>query len=202
MSALFFRGVATVAVVMGLMAGATVVKAADTACVAMIQPAVETATGSCSTFPTPCEVPEGWVPVARCFHDPDSLDRDGIWSVMPGQSDSQGNPPKFSVVALRVSMLTNSGAVLFLHDGAWEGYVGPFDPVTGSLRITTLKQQVYNVWSVGIGSDTYAWISGEVCRDGSDPATATGGQAGDGSSTVKSRCLIPEGTQITLEKLL
>jgi hypothetical protein len=209
MTALFFRRMATVSVVMGLVAGVTVAsvaRAADAVCVAMIQPAVETATGTCSTFPTPCEVPKGWAPVDRCFQDAYPQDRDGIWSVMPGQTDSQGNPLKFSLLDLRVSMPTNSGAVLFLHEGSWEGYVGPFDPVMGLLRITTLNQQVYNVWSVAIYTDSSASITGEVCRDGSDPATAYGGTTGDGSTTpsvtAKSRCLIPEGSQISLEKLL
>lgn len=191
---------------LGVMSGAVTAWAADAVCVAMIQPAVETATGICNTFPTPCEVPKGWVPVERCFQDAYPGDRDGIWSVMPGQTDASGKPLTLPLLALRISMPTNSGAVLFLHEGAWEGYVGPFDPTTASLRITTFNQQAYNVWSVGIGSDNYAWINGEVCRDGSNPMAQGDLEQGDGSTTppanVTSRCLIPEGIQIGLEKLL
>lgn len=168
-------------------------------CVQMIQPAVEQASGTCTTFPTPCDVPSGWVAVNQCYHDDYPGDRDGIWSVVPGQSDGYGNPPNFSLLSLRVSMTTNSGAVLFLHKGSWEGYVGPFDPVTQSLRITTWDQDVYNVWSLNTASDSHAYITGEVCRDNNNPG---GIVQGDGVTIPKSPCRVPEGSQISLEKLL
>lgn len=36
------------------------------ACIDVIQPAINPATGECREFNTPCQVPKGWVKVAAC----------------------------------------------------------------------------------------------------------------------------------------
>ncbi len=36
------------------------------ACIQVIQPAKNPATGECRDFPTPCDVPKGWVKAESC----------------------------------------------------------------------------------------------------------------------------------------
>ena len=36
------------------------------ACIDVIQPAINPVTGECREFPTPCQVPRGWVKVRSC----------------------------------------------------------------------------------------------------------------------------------------
>lgn len=44
----------------------TVVPTEKTVCIQVIQPAKDPQSGACKEFPTPCDVPLGWVPVNAC----------------------------------------------------------------------------------------------------------------------------------------
>jgi len=186
----------------------------DLACIQVIAWAKNPQSGECRMFPTPCDIPAGWVQVRAC-PAPSAADIEGIWSVRwPAQTSD-----------MRFLSVRHSGAtsvLLLLNAWGWNAYVTPLEG--NRLRVISFDGNGYNQWAVVFESEKNGIIVGERCIPGhvgrplpTDSVATQGAAATDGGgvgtptagSTAPDgslyppfgHCRVPEGVHIPIEKL-
>jgi hypothetical protein len=170
-------------------------------CIQVVTPAADPVSGSCREFPTPCDVPVGWMPVATC---PATAlpDYNGIWALRTAVATN-----------LRYIFLRqiNSRVVLtFLNAGSWDAFIT--DLTNGRISVTTWDAAGFNQWSLVFDSATHGTIIGERCVasnviypliDGGQTGTPTVSSDDPSAPTIipYGNCRIPEGSRLTVEKI-
>lgn len=190
-------------------------RAADgVACIQVIAYAVDTASGACRQFPTPCDVPAGWRQVREC-PALTAAEVEGLWYVRSLDPVSD----------LRFLSVRSSGAtsvLVMLNAWSWNAYVTSLDG--NRLPVVTFDDNGFNQWSVVFDSAKSGAIVGERClpsaggrsipladdrpvvaskADGVSGGTpSTGSTAPDGTIYYPyNNCRVAEGARIPIERL-
>ena len=133
-------------------------------------------------------------------------DMDGIWAIQNASAQQQQVPSYFSIRAATNGLLV----VIRLGSYDWQAFVTTLN--ANSATVTTLTTQAINSWRIDFASAQQATITGLICisNGGGIQPLAPSPSAGSTATAdvigspirVGNNCFVPQGTVLTLTKVI